>query len=137
MLAAIAYMGWSFVGFEAAAAIAEEVEEPERNVPKALILSLLAVGVVVMYSGAALILAIPDLSAAVSGEVADPVGGTLIAHFGSAIARPMLVMFVIGFPRASSRSRPRCPASSGRPPVTGCSPGRGCSAGSPGPSGCR
>ncbi|SNT27924.1 amino acid/polyamine/organocation transporter, APC superfamily [Streptosporangium subroseum] len=97
MLAAAAYVGWSFVGFEAAGSIAEEVDEPERNVPKALIFSLLAVGVVVMYSGAALILAIPDLSAAVSGEVADPVGGTLIAHFGSAIARPMLVMFVIGF----------------------------------------
>lgn len=97
MLAAAAYVGWSFVGFEAAGSIAEEVEHPEKNVPKALILSLLAVGVVVMYSGAALILAIPDMSKAVSGGMSDPVADTLIAHFGSVVGRPMLVMFVIGF----------------------------------------
>jgi amino acid transporter len=97
MLVASAYVGWSFVGFEAAGSIAEEVERPERDVPKALILSLLAVGVIVMYSGAALILAIPDLPAAMAGKVADPVGETLVTHFGASIGRPMLVMFVIGF----------------------------------------
>lgn len=97
MPAATAYVGWSFVGFESAGAIAEEVEHPERQVPKALIVSLLAVGLIVMYSAAALILAIPDLPAAVSGAVADPVGDTLVAHFGSAVGRPLLVMFVIGF----------------------------------------
>ncbi|MQA94895.1 MAG: amino acid permease [Streptosporangiales bacterium] len=81
----------------AAGSIAEEVERPEREVPKALILSLLAVGLVVMYSSAALILAVPNLSAVVAGGSADPVAGTLAAHFGPAIGRPMLVVFVIGF----------------------------------------
>lgn len=97
LLAAGAYVGWSFVGFEAAGSIAEEVERPERAVPKALILGLLTVGVIVMYSGAALILAIPDMHAVMAGKVADPVSDTLAAHFGSAIGRPMLIMFVIGF----------------------------------------
>ncbi|MCW2919396.1 MAG: amino acid transporter [Actinomycetia bacterium] len=97
LLAATAYVGWSFVGFEAAGSIAEEVENPERDVPKALILSLLAVGAIVMYSGAGLILAIPDLSKVMAGGVTDPVSATLVAHFGSAIGRPMLIMFVIGF----------------------------------------
>jgi amino acid transporter len=97
LLAATAYVGWSFVGFEAAGAIAEEVERPERDVPRALILSLLAVGAIVMYSAAGLILAIPDMGAATSGATGDPVAGTLVAHFGSAIGRPLLITFVIGF----------------------------------------
>lgn len=97
MLAAAAFVGWSFVGFESAGSIAEEVEDPERAVPKALIFSLLAVGIVVMYSAAGLILAIPDMSRAMSGGVADPVSDTLVFHFGSSIGRPLLVMFVIGF----------------------------------------
>lgn len=97
MLAAAAFIGWSFVGFESAGSIAEEVEDPERAVPKALIFALLSVGIVVMYSAAGLILAIPDLSKAVSGSIADPVSDTLVYHFGSSIGRPLLVMFVIGF----------------------------------------
>ncbi|HEX2312684.1 MAG TPA: amino acid permease [Thermomonospora sp.] len=97
MLAATAYVGWSFVGFEAAGSIAEEVERPERDVPKALIFALLAVGVIVMYSAAGVILAIPDLPKVMAGEVADPVSDTLVTHFGSAVGRPLLVTFVIGF----------------------------------------
>ncbi|GLZ07310.1 amino acid permease [Actinomadura sp. NBRC 104412] len=94
LLAATAYVGWSFVGFEAAGSIAEEVERPERDVPKALIVALAAVGALVMYSAAGLILAIPDLEAAADG---DPVSDTLVHHFGSGIGRPLLVVFVIGF----------------------------------------
>ncbi|TYB48026.1 APC family permease [Actinomadura chibensis] len=97
MLAAAAFVGWSFVGFESAGAIAEEVEHPEREVPKALIFALLAVGIIVMYSAAGLILAIPDLPKVMGGGVADPVSDTLVYHFGSSIGRPLLVMFVIGF----------------------------------------
>jgi amino acid transporter len=96
-LVAIAFVGWSFLGFEAAGSIGEEVEEPERNVPKAIILSLLFVALVVMYSSLALILAIPNLSKVMSTQTGDPVADTLIAHFGAGIGRPLLVLFVIGF----------------------------------------
>lgn len=97
MLVAMAFVGWSFLGFEAAGSIAEEVEDPARNVPKALILSLAAVGLIVMFSSAALILAIPDIPKVMAGGVADPVSATLITHFGAGIGRPLLIMFVIGF----------------------------------------
>lgn len=97
MLVAIAYAGWAFVGFEAAGSIAEEVDEPERNVPKAIILGLLCVGLIVMFSSAALILAIPNLDLALGEQRSDPVSSTLLTHFGAGIAKPLLLMFVIGF----------------------------------------
>ena len=97
MLLAVAYVGWSFLGFEAAGSIAEEVEDPERNVPKAIILGLLLVGLIVMYSSAALILSIPHLDQVLSQQSGDPVSDTLVAHFGAGISKPLLIMFVIGF----------------------------------------
>jgi amino acid transporter len=96
-LVACAYVGFSFVGFEAAGSIAEEVDHPERNVPKAIILSLLCVGFVVIYASAALLLATPDLARVVAAGTGDPVTATLTAHFGIAIVKPLLIMFVIGF----------------------------------------
>jgi amino acid transporter len=96
-LVAVAFVGWSFLGFEAAGSIGEEVEEPERNVPKAIILALLCVALVVMYSSLALILAIPNLSEVMSAQSGDPVADTLTAHFGAGIGRPLLILFVIGF----------------------------------------
>jgi amino acid transporter len=71
-LVAIAFVGWSFLGFEAAGSIGEEVEEPERNVPKAIIRVM-------------------------STQSGDPVADTLVAHFGAGIGRPLLILFVIGF----------------------------------------
>lgn len=97
MLLAIAYVGWSFLGFEAAGSVAEEVDDPERNVPKAIILGLLLVGLVVMFSSAALILAIPNLDEVVAAQSGDVVSETLTAHLGAGVTKPLLAMFVIGF----------------------------------------
>ncbi|MFE7213987.1 APC family permease [Streptomyces sp. NPDC057611] len=97
MLIAIAFVGWAFLGFESAGSIAEEVEEPEHNVPKAIVAALLLVGIVVMYSAAAVILAIPDLTKVLTDQSGDPVAQTLTAQLGSGIAKPLLIMFVIGF----------------------------------------
>ena len=97
MLLAVAFVGWSFLGFEAAGSIAEEVEDPERNVPKAIILGLLLVGLVVMFSSAALILAIPNLDEVVAAQSGDVVADTLTAHLGAGVTKPLLAMFVIGF----------------------------------------
>jgi amino acid transporter len=96
-LVAVAFVGWSFLGFESAGSIAEEVRDPERNVPKAIILALLFVALVVMYSSIALILSIPNLSEVMANQSGDPVVDTLTAHFGSGIGRPLLILFVIGF----------------------------------------
>jgi amino acid transporter len=96
-LIAVAFIGFSFVGFESAGAIAEEVHEPRRDLPKAVLFSLGFIALVVAYSSLAIILAIPDLDAVVSGSVADPVYETLTAALGHGIAKPVEVLFVIGF----------------------------------------
>jgi amino acid transporter len=96
-IAAIAVVGWSFLGFESAGSVAEEVHEPARNVPKAIIFGLLAVGVVVLYSGMALDLAVPNVSAVLAGQVPDPISYTLSAHLGSGAARGFEVLFLFGF----------------------------------------
>ncbi len=96
-LVAVAFIGWSFVGFESAGAIAEEVHEPRKNLPKSVIFSLTFIAAVVMYSSLAIILAIPDLKAVAAGDVADPVYETLTAALGDGIAKPVELLFLIGF----------------------------------------
>lgn len=96
-IAAIAVVGWSFLGFESAGSIAEEVRDPARNVPKAIFFALLAVGAVVLYSGLALALAVPNVGAVLAGQVPDPIGTTLATHLGSGPARAFEVLFLFGF----------------------------------------
>ncbi|WP_205697038.1 APC family permease [Conexibacter sp. SYSU D00693] len=97
MLAAVALIGWSFIGFESAGDIAEEVDEPTKQVPKALVLSLLVVALIVMYAALGLVLAIPDLGAAISGADPDPILSTVSAHLGDGIAKPLFAMVVLAF----------------------------------------
>lgn len=94
---ALVFIGFSFVGFESASAIAEEVHEPRKSLPKAMLRSLVLVAIVVMLSSLAIILAIPDLRPITAGEVADPVYYTLTGQLGAGIARPLEILFVIGF----------------------------------------
>ncbi|MFE7420000.1 APC family permease [Rhodococcus sp. NPDC057529] len=95
--AATAFVGWGFVGFESAAAISEEVEDPRRNVPKAILIALVGVGAVVLFSALALILATPDMGAVVSGVLLDPTASTISAAYGDGITRPLFVLIIIGF----------------------------------------
>ncbi len=96
-LLAVVFIGFSFVGFESAGAIAEEVHEPQRDLPKAVLFSLTFIALVVAYSSLAIILAIPDLDAVTAGTVADPVYETLTTALGHGIAKPVEMLFVIGF----------------------------------------
>lgn len=99
--AAVAFVGWAFVGFESAGDIAEEVKNPERAVPRAMILSITVVGSVVLFSSLAIILAIPKIdevmAALLAGEPVDPVADTIIFHLGDGVVRPLFAMFVIAF----------------------------------------
>ncbi|MBA2946744.1 APC family permease [Streptomyces himalayensis] len=97
LFAAVGFVGWAFVGFESAGAIAEEVVDAERNVPKAMVASLIAIGAVVLFSGLALILATPDMQAVVTGAVQDPTAETAQAAMGNSITKPLFVLIVIGF----------------------------------------
>jgi amino acid transporter len=94
---AVAFIGWAYVGFDTAASVAEECTEPERDIPKAIILSLVTVALVVSFASLALILAIPDWGAVISGKVADPVADTVTLQLGSGITKPLFGLFIIGF----------------------------------------
>jgi amino acid transporter len=97
LLAAVAFVGWAFVGFETAGAISEEVVDARRAVPKATMLSLLVVAIVVMFAALGVILAIPDFGAVIAGDVADPVAETITTQLGSGVTRPLFFLFIIGF----------------------------------------
>ena len=96
-LAATAFIGWAYVGFDTAASVAEETREPRRDVPKAVIWSLVTVAAVVSYASLALILAIPNYGAVLSGKVVDPVADTIAFQLGDDITRPLFGLFIIGF----------------------------------------
>lgn len=96
-LVAVALVGWAFIGFESASDVAEEVENPRVNVPKALVFSLVFVAAIVMYAGLALILAIPDLDAVAAGSVIDPIRATLESAFGAWIVTPAFLVVCTGF----------------------------------------
>jgi amino acid transporter len=96
-LAVVAFVGFSFIGFESAGSIAEEVKESRRVLPRAISLSLAAAGLLVMYASLGLILAAPSISDVISGKVADPISSTLEASLGSAVGRVLLTMLTIGF----------------------------------------
>jgi amino acid transporter len=96
-LGAVAVMGWTFLGFEAAGSIAEEVHDPARNVPKAMVAVVAIIGVVTVFVTMASILAIPNIRGAMTGNIADPVIQTATAHFGSSFEKPILVLISFGF----------------------------------------
>jgi amino acid transporter len=96
-LAIVAFIGFSFVGFESAGSIAEEVQGARHVLPKAISLSLLACGLLVMFATLGLLLSIPDLGAVLAGKDANPIATTLTTRLGSATGRALLVMLTIGF----------------------------------------
>ncbi|ANW65085.1 amino acid permease [Mycobacterium sp. djl-10] len=96
-LAALAFTAWSILGFESAGAIAEEVRNPQRNVPRAMLFAVGFIAVVIAYASLAVTLAVPDFDVITSGEVADPVYYVLESALGSAAVKPILFLFVIGF----------------------------------------
>lgn len=96
-LLAIAFIGFSFVGFESAGAIAEEVKEPERGLPKAVLFSLGFVAIVVMLASLAVILAVPDNAAQLEGYDSDPVYAVLTAQLGAGVAMPLQILFALAF----------------------------------------
>ncbi|CAB4698728.1 unannotated protein [freshwater metagenome] len=94
---AMAYAAWGLIGFDSAASIAEEVKNPHRDVPRGILLSLIAVGITVAYAGFAFILAIPNLQEVVAGKVADPIVFTLSAIWPSWLVNAVLFDFTIAF----------------------------------------
>lgn len=93
----VAYIAYTYIGFEASASIAEEVKESRKVLPKAVIGSLAVGGLLVIIASLGIVLAIPDMAAAVSGKDTNPVATTLVHAFGSGAGRTLLILLAIGF----------------------------------------
>ncbi len=72
LLAALAVGGWVFIGFDACIGAAEETRSAAEEVPRAIWIALLSVGVLVILNAVAAMLAHPDLGAIVAGADAGP-----------------------------------------------------------------
>ena len=93
----VAYIAYSFIGFEASASVGEEVRDAHRALPKAVMLALASAGVLVILAALGLVLAIPDMPAVLSGKDANPIATTLEHSFGSGAGRVTLFILVAGF----------------------------------------
>lgn len=96
-LATVAIAGWVILGFDSCGSIAEETRSPRRDVPRAIVWSVLTVGLVEVLAGMALMLATPDIGAVIRGEVSDPVSHAVSSALGEWAAIPFLLVVVIGF----------------------------------------
>ena len=88
-----------FYGFEACGDVAEEVADPTRRIPKAMILTILVGGVSGFLSYAGYVLAAPaaQLQAIVAGEDVDPIPTILESSLGTAGSKVFLVVTVVAF----------------------------------------
>ena len=84
-------------GFEACGNLAEETPDPGRRIPLAMRMTIYIGIAVTIFSVAGLLLAIPDMRAAVSGEMADPVASILMSAFGPAGYKVILAIILVSF----------------------------------------
>jgi amino acid transporter len=96
-LAAALFSVWIFYGFEACGDIAEEVHDPSRKVPRAMQLTLAVGGATAAFLTLALILAVPDIGAVMSGTDASPIDSILQANFGDTGATIALALILFAF----------------------------------------
>lgn len=90
---AVMFAGWSFLGFESASTLAEEVAEPRRDIPKAIVGSLVGVGIVVLFTCFAFLMAMPESAS----TEADPVAATLSAYLPAPAFEAVMILFVIAY----------------------------------------
>jgi amino acid transporter len=86
-----------FYGFEACGDVAEEVKDPSRRIPRAMIMTILVGGVSALFSFCGYVLAAPNLADIVAGNDPDPIPGILDATLGPVGAKIFLVIAVVAF----------------------------------------
>ncbi|MBL3685516.1 amino acid permease [Leucobacter zeae] len=86
-----------FYGFEACGDVAEEVSDPARRIPKAMMMTILVGAVSALFSFGGYVLAAPNLEQIVSGEVVDPIPAILEATLGTVGAKIFLVITILAF----------------------------------------
>jgi amino acid transporter len=96
-MAALAIAGWAFIGFDACSTTAEETHQPKRMVPRAIFFALSAVGTVVLFNSASLIMAFDHDTLANASKTADPVTPLIASSFGAWIEKPFSGIVMIAF----------------------------------------
>ncbi|MFE6964425.1 APC family permease [Agromyces sp. NPDC057679] len=86
-----------FYGFEACGDVAEEVSNPARRIPKAMVMTILVGGVSALFSFGGYVLAAPDLAAIVAGDDVDPIPHILESTLGPVGAKLFLVVAITAF----------------------------------------
>jgi amino acid transporter len=86
-----------YSGFEACGDVAEETPNASRDIPQAMRMTVYVGGAAAMFVCLALIVAVPDLPAAISGKDADPVATTLIAALGMGGFKSVIVIVLVSF----------------------------------------
>jgi len=100
---AVAFLGaalaglFLFYGFEACGDVAEEVSNPAKRIPRAMMMTILVGGVSALFSFGGYVLAAPNLEAIVSGEDADPIPGILADTLGPVGAKIFLLVAITAF----------------------------------------
>ena len=88
---------FQYYGFEACGDVAEEVPDPSRRIPKAMRMTIYVGGAAATFVCLALVLAVPDFHAVVSGADSDPVSGVLHRAFGEVGSRVVLAVVLVSF----------------------------------------
>ena len=86
-----------YYGFEACGDVAEETPDASRKIPKAMRMTIYVGGAASMWVCFALIMAVPDMHAVVSGKDADPVTTVLRTAMGSLGLRCVLAVVLVSF----------------------------------------
>ncbi len=84
-------------GFEACGDVAEETPNPGVNIPRAMRMTIYVGMAAAAFVCFALILALPDIPAVVSGKIADPVEQLLLGAFGSIGAKLVVLVVMVSF----------------------------------------
>ncbi len=86
-----------FYGFEACGDVAEEVANPARRIPKAMMMTILVGGVSALFAFGGYVLAAPDLEKIVAGKDVDPIPEILQSSLGTVGAKIFLVVAITAF----------------------------------------
>jgi len=84
-------------GFEACADVAEETPDPGRSIPRAMRMTIYIGIAASIFVCVALLLALPDIGAVISGADANPVSNVLKASFGAAGAKIVIAVVMVSF----------------------------------------
>ncbi len=96
--AAAALIGFFlYYGFEACGDVAEEVVNPGQQIPKAMRMTIYIGGVASFFITFALLLAVPDFAAVITGKDPDPVTTVLQDAFGNVGFHIVIAVVLISF----------------------------------------